>query len=142
MTPATRVWMPLDIGVQLRLDPKQAIHGHRRDRLQGGHDAQPCRQLLADPRPEQPAHGLPQAEAGCAGASVTVVRARRDGRFEVSVDAPADCPLTLATNYAESLQARVLVRGEWRDARTFPAYGALLGVWVPGGSSEVVVTSR
>ena len=50
MTPALRVGMRDEIGLQLRLGPKQAIDGDRRDRLSGGLDAKPCSaRLLADP---------------------------------------------------------------------------------------------
>jgi hypothetical protein len=93
--------------------------------------------VAADPG----ARGLPPVGAACPGAAVTAIRATHDGHFELTVAAPADCPLTLATNYAESLRARVRVGDEWRPTRTFPAYGALLGVWVPQGSSQVVIAS-
>ena len=78
----------------------------------------------------------------CSSALVSSVTASREGRFAMTVHAPADCPLTVATNFAESLEARVRVRDAWQPARTFPAYGALLGVWVPGGTSEVVIGPR
>jgi hypothetical protein len=51
----------------------------------------------------------------------------------------ADCPLTFATNYADNLRASAVV-GEARvRANVFAAYGALAGVWVPAGASEVHV---
>jgi hypothetical protein len=88
------------------------------------------------------AHELPRPGGSCSTASVNSVTASRGGRFSMTVSAPADCPLTLATNFAELLEARVRVGDRWQSARTFPAYGALLGVWVPGGATEVVIAPR
>ena len=51
----------------------------------------------------------------------------------------ADCPLTFATNYADNLRATAVVGKEHVPASVFPAYGALAGVWVPAGASEVHV---
>jgi hypothetical protein len=48
MTPAPWGGLRVEISVQGCLSLEQAIHGHCRDRLPGGHDAQSCRELLAD----------------------------------------------------------------------------------------------
>jgi hypothetical protein len=89
--------------------------------------------------------GLPAAVDGrCADArvegvdtpgGVTVATAR--------VLTPADCPLTFAMNYAETLQASARMSdGRVQPAIVFPAYGALAGVWVARGASEITVTAR
>jgi hypothetical protein len=54
------------------------------------------------------------------------------------VDSPAACPLTFATNYAETLRATLRLEGGRRvSAPVFPVYGALAGVWVAAGATEV-----
>lgn len=58
------------------------------------------------------------------------------------VFAPADCPLTFAMNYAETLRATARMDdGRTQAAPVFPAYGALAGVWVPRGAADVTVTA-
>ena len=58
------------------------------------------------------------------------------------VGTPADCPLTFAMNFAEDLQATALVSGAERLLPVFAAYGALAGVVVPRGASEVRIGLR
>ncbi|PYQ01835.1 MAG: hypothetical protein DMF82_18065 [Acidobacteria bacterium] len=59
------------------------------------------------------------------------------------VTSPADCPLTFATNYTETLEAGARMEGgRLRAAAVFPSYGALAGVWVPRGASEVRLTAH
>jgi hypothetical protein len=79
-------------------------------------------------------------DPACASARVREVRARR-GTSGVAavVEVPADCPLTFAMNYAETLRATATVAGQSRPATVFPAYGALAAVWVPAGATEVHV---
>jgi hypothetical protein len=61
----------------------------------------------------------------------------------LAVKTAAACPLVVATNYAEALQAWGAAAGGLRTKlRTFPAYGALLGVVVPGGTTLVEVGPR
>jgi hypothetical protein len=78
-------------------------------------------------------------DALCRSARVLEVWAARGGRGATAlVDAPADCPLTFAMSYAETLQARLVgIDGLRRDRSIFPAYGALAAVWVPRGTTEV-----
>ena len=80
----------------------------------------------------------PSVESGCAAARVLEVKAQRGGHgASALVDVPADCPLTFAMSYAETLRATVTApRGE-QPATVFPAYGALAAVWVPRGTTEV-----
>jgi hypothetical protein len=80
----------------------------------------------------------PAVEPACGGARVLDVKAQRGGRgATAAVDVPADCPLTFAMSYAETLRASVAgPRGE-AAATVFPAYGALAAVWVPRGTTEV-----
>jgi hypothetical protein len=74
----------------------------------------------------------------CAGARVLEVKARRGAAgASASVDVPADCPLTFAMSYAETLRATVAGPGGDRAAVVFPAFGALAAVWVPRGTTEV-----
>jgi hypothetical protein len=84
-------------------------------------------------------HGLPAPDAACAQARVRAVRATRAGLMSMSVETPAACPLVVAASYAGPLRARALTPGGWQPARMFPAYGALLGIWVPATATEVEV---
>jgi hypothetical protein len=79
-------------------------------------------------------------DAACGAARVLAVKARRGGRgASAVVDVPADCPLTFAMSYAETLRASVTGAGGGRAAAVFPAYGALAAVWVRRGTTEVRV---
>jgi len=80
-------------------------------------------------------------DGACAGARVREVRARRgEAGASALVEAPADCPLTFAMSYAETLRAAVQgPAGAGQRVPVFPAYGALTGVWVPRGTTEVRV---
>lgn len=96
--------------------------------------------VSADPRVAGAA--LPASvDPACGSAIVREVRARRGaGEVAALVDAPAECPLTFAMSYAETLRATVTLNGGQRRAATvFPAYGALAAVWVPRGATEVHV---
>jgi hypothetical protein len=76
----------------------------------------------------------------CAAARVARVDAeRRRGWMAVDVESPADCPLTLATNYAETLSA-TLDGPDGRKLALFPSYGALAGVLVPRQARRVWIT--
>ena len=80
-----------------------------------------------------------EVPAGCAEAEVVALERGGDAlRLEVRAAAP--CPLVLARNYGTTLTA-------WdpagrRALRTFPAYGALLGILVPAGTTRVEVRPR
>jgi hypothetical protein len=75
----------------------------------------------------------------CERAAVRAVRAEIGGQvIELGVDVPADCPLTVATNYAIDLRATT----DSRPLTVFPAYGALTGIWVPAGTRVVVLAAE
>jgi hypothetical protein len=77
--------------------------------------------------------------ARCEGGRVELLEtARRGQHVSVQVAPSSVCPLTVAMNYAEDLQAQGRARdGGVRALVTFPAYGALFGVWVPEGIERV-----
>lgn len=96
--------------------------------------------VTSDPRVA--AAGLPdRVDPACAAARVSGVEARRgEAGATAVVETPAECPLTLAMTYAETLQGRVSgPAGEDRAVTVFPAYGALAAVWVPKGATRVRV---
>ncbi len=70
----------------------------------------------------------------CEGAVESVTG---EGRVSVSVTTRTECVLTLATNYLATASVRI----DGRAARTFPTYGALLGVLVPASAREIVLES-
>ena len=76
---------------------------------------------------------------GCAEARVLGVDSGHSGfLLKAKVRTAAACPLTFATNYAETLRATLfLVNGRPVPAAVFPVYGALAGVWVAPGTTEV-----
>ena len=85
---------------------------------------------------------LPDSVASCADAAVLGVDAQRGGQsFHLHTRTDAWCPLTLATNYAETLEARA-VKSDGTPVPSlalFPGYGALASVLVPPGATEVIV---
>jgi hypothetical protein len=86
--------------------------------------------------------GLPDTvDSRCAQASVYRVDAPRAApSFDALVSVAADCPLTFAANYAETLRATASTAdGSRRTLEVYPAYGALTGVWVPAGTTAVSV---
>jgi hypothetical protein len=100
---------------------------------------------LVDADPMMARAVLPEPiDVRCAMARVDGVETPGGTTIAVArVSSPADCPLTFAMNYAETMQA--VVRGSdgrARPAAVFPSYGALTGVWVPSGASEVRVMAR
>jgi len=82
--------------------------------------------------------------ADCARSEVDATEPASDDTLVlgVGVKAAADCPLVMATNYAEALEAWGHGSGGRARLRTFPAYGALLGVVVPAGTTRVEVRPR
>jgi hypothetical protein len=78
---------------------------------------------------------------GCERARVSDLRSELGGqRLELEVETEASCPLTLAMNFDE----RLCAWSQDPDAAeapltTFPAFGSLLGVWVPAGTSRVAI---
>src|SRR5262249_46466755 len=90
-----------------------------------------------------PAADLPSPRGPAAACEKARVRSLeptgRADAYRIKIDAPeADCPLTIATNYADDLSARArLSDGSERELRVFPAYGALTGVLVPAGAQEI-----
>jgi hypothetical protein len=104
----------------------------------GRHAHQSLWLVASDPRVA--AARLPASvDPACRGARVLEVRARRgEPGASARVQAPADCPLTFAVSYAETLKARVTAGdGRDREVAVFPAYGALAAVWVPRGATDV-----
>jgi hypothetical protein len=100
---------------------------------------------LVDADPMVIGAALPDAvDVGCAAARLDGVETPGGMTVAIArVSTPADCPLTFAMNYAETLEANARMSGgRTQPARVFPAYGALAGVWVPRGASEVRVTAR
>ena len=75
----------------------------------------------------------------CASARVDEVTEGNDRQsFNVKVSTPADCPLTLAMNYTELFRGKAIDgSGNERDLVVYPAYGPLLGTFVPAGTREV-----
>jgi hypothetical protein len=124
-----RTWRYQDLREELRR-PTDGLHREARRRLW----------LMADDLHVWRAH-LPEAlDPRCAEAEVLAVEARRGGDgVHARVRVPADCPLTFAMNYAETLRATAIGSGGTVPARVFPAYGALAAVWVPAGSGDVYV---
>ena len=88
---------------------------------------------------------LPDAvDARCHEGRVESVDAPRGATAVAArVFVPADCPLTFAMNYAETLRGTASTSdGRSQAAAVFPAYGALAGVWVPRGTAEVRVDAE
>jgi hypothetical protein len=68
---------------------------------------------------------------------VTSVDYRREEQvLGVRVGTAADCPLTISTNYVNHLIAETGPPG-FERLETFPAYGALLGIWVPAHTRDI-----
>lgn len=100
---------------------------------------------LVSSDPRVAAARLPSSvDPACGSARVRDVEARRGARsVSAAVDSSADCPLTFAMSYAETLRATVAgADGRRRVATVFPAYGALAAVWVPRGTAEVRVEAE
>jgi hypothetical protein len=81
----------------------------------------------------------PVERAACQGRLAEVVETQLRGQHvRVQVAPSSPCPLTVAMSYDERLRATGRSRdGVARPLVTFPAYGALLGVWVPDGLERV-----
>lgn len=124
-----RTWRYQDLREELRR-PVDGLHAEAHRRLW----------LMADDLEVWRAH-LPEAlDPRCAEAAVLGVEARRgENGARAKVNTSADCPLTFAMNYAETLRATADTPHGTVPATVFPAYGALAGVWVPQGAREVRV---
>jgi hypothetical protein len=86
--------------------------------------------------------GLPErVDPACASARLDHLEAAALP-LRALVETPANCPLTFAMNFAEDLQATAQVSGAVRTLPVFPAYGALAGVVVPHGATEVRIGLR
>jgi len=99
--------------------------------------------LVADPLVD--AARLPESvPAECSSARVAGLEVRPGGSHVVAkVSTTTSCPLSFALSFAEILRAfAVGPGGEQTRLRVFPAYGALTGVWVPEGTSEVRVEAN
>ena len=77
----------------------------------------------------------------CQSAQVKKVSAPiRSQRFELDVETPTDCPLTVAMNFATTLESRGFDSdGREVELKLYPAYGALTGVWVPASVKKVII---
>jgi hypothetical protein len=97
--------------------------------------------LMADDLHVWRAHLPETLDPACAQATVIAVEAppQEAAVATARVRTDADCPLTFATNYADNLRATAVVGEKRVPASVFPAYGALAGIWVPAGASEVHV---
>ncbi len=87
---------------------------------------------------------LPESvPAECSSASVARLEVGPGGGHVVAkVSTTASCPLSFALSYNETLRAvGVTPRGGEALLSVFPAYGALAGVWVPKGTSEVRINT-
>ena len=87
------------------------------------------------------AGGAAALDPDCARAEVRSLQASGDA-LRVLVTTRAACPLVLATNYDGILEAWARSAGGRTALPTFPAYGALLGVVVPAGATEITVGPR
>jgi hypothetical protein len=118
-----------------------AALGHQLVSLRDGLAAEARRATwLVEADPMVARAGLPPSvDARCVDARADGVDAPGGATIAITrVDSPADCPITFAVNYAETLRATaVMAGGRTRTAAVFPSYGALAGVWVPRGASEV-----
>lgn len=96
----------------------------------------------SDPR-IAPARGW-TVDPACAGARVLRVSATPAGTgVRVQVETPAECPLALAMNYVETLQAEAAgAGGPAAAAPVFPACGSLAAVRVPAGTRDVLIEAR
>jgi hypothetical protein len=86
------------------------------------------------------AASLPKAlSEACGEATVAGVLAGHGVQsMRIRVHTDADCPLTVATNYATDLFA--MARGV--PLKVFPSYGALTGILVPKGTTELLLEAR
>lgn len=80
----------------------------------------------------------------CTGSKVLSVEATRGGQsFHIKVQSTGLCPLVVAMNFTTNLRALRLAPGkEESDLKLFPIYGALTGVMVPEGVSEIRIEAR
>jgi hypothetical protein len=120
-------WRYQDLREELRRPP-DGLHNMARRTLW----------LMADDLHVWRAHLPEELDPRCAEAAVLGVEAPPgDTGARARVNAPADCPLTFAMNYADTLRATAVGPGGSAPATVFPAYGALAAVWVPRGTREV-----
>lgn len=90
-------------------------------------------------------HAMPPLTSDkCDDAKVTGISTARGGQeIRVNVYTLAQCPLTIAQNFASNLHAYTETRTGARLALgVFPAWGSLLGISVPAGTSQVVVQAK
>jgi len=85
-----------------------------------------------------------EVNPACQSAQVKEVSAPiRSQRFELDVNTPRDCPLTVAMNFATTLESRgVDLEGNEVELQIYPVYGALTGVWVPASVKKVIIEPR
>jgi len=96
--------------------------------------------------PEVLAANLPAdlSAGSCVNSKVLSVEATRGGQsFHVKVQSAGSCPLVVAMNFTTNLHAHAVSRGkEESELKLFPIYGALTGVVVPEGVSEIRIEAR
>jgi hypothetical protein len=83
-------------------------------------------------------YSLPGAYDDCVNSTVKNVDAKfNDQKAEIilATSATSPCPLIVATNYTEKLQAFDKKSGNRLEK--FPAWGSLMGIIVPAGSTEI-----
>ncbi len=122
-------WVPTfgALGAALRAEPEQTRALARRT------------MLLVEDDPRRPA--LPALHPDCGALKVRAIEvAPRDASMRVSLDGPGPCPLTIATNYLETMRATVVRDdGVSDELSPFPAFGALVGLIVPERARTVVL---
>ena len=99
--------------------------------------------FIVDDDPRRPQTLPPGLDPQCASAQVLRVDAVRARPWvEAVVESPADCPLTFAMNYAETLRATATSGLKTVTLSPFPAYGTLAAVLVPRGAGTVRIEAR
>jgi hypothetical protein len=94
--------------------------------------------------PALPATLPRQVDPACTSARVVGAAPTPAGTgVRIMLDTPADCPLAIAMDFVETLQAEATdATGRTRRAILFPACGSLAGVWVPAGTRDLLVEAR
>lgn len=97
-----------------------------------------ARRELRVVRSDPALQGLPTSLAPACGEAIVHGAYGASGGLAIRVQTYAPCLLVVALNYAESLEAV----SASRRLRTFPAYGALLGIEVPPEATRIEIRAR
>jgi hypothetical protein len=83
------------------------------------------------------------SQPGCKNSQVIDVSSYTRGQsFEFRVNTEAECPLVVSTNYSSQWSAYLLEDGIKKVLPVFPVYGALVGILVPPGASQVMLDTE